>query len=219
MDTETFEELSAYKDGELSPEAAEKFEQKLQQNEELRDALLTMTQLDNSAKTVFDEMLSDTISLHQVSRITKAFDNQKRQKSGWNQNWWAPAIAASILALLVSGGVGYFAFEQYNTKLLAQIQAAQEADSQRLAKLLQEALETQVSGTAVKFSDPKSSVSMQVEPVHTYKSESGHWCREFNERIERDGVVEFRKGLACREQKGQWRRLKTTIEGESGGKL
>lgn len=165
MDSKTFEKLSAYKDGELSSEAAEQFEQQLQQNEELRAALLTLSFVDNNVKNVFNDMLDDAVSLKQVSLINKAFDSQKSVKPDWKQNKWMLAIAASILAFVISGGAGFYAFERYNSNLLGQIQATQTANNERLSKLLQETLETVVSGAVSEYSDPQSAVSMRIVPV------------------------------------------------------
>jgi len=215
----SFEHLSAYKDGEVSKETARYIETQLSGQKDTQDLLLQITKTDNEVKAAFDEMLELPVNLAHVAAINAAFANQKQNPAKWHQNRWVPAIAASILAALISMGLGLFAFEQYSSQLVSKIQLARQIENQAIATLLQDTLETKVSGAPAEFKDPATATSVKIVPTQTFKSTSGHWCREFSEQIKRDGVVEFRKGLACREAKGGWRRLKTTIEGDISKKL
>ncbi len=235
MDDKNFEKLSAYRDGEAKPEDTADIQRQLEEQEDARNALLQINKLDAGAKAVFGELLNDPVSEEHIQALGLAFD-QKFEKSPdkvvsftpqqgekstiyWAKNRWVPAIAASIAALIISVGIGTFAFEQYDAKVTTQIAQSQRLANEKLASLLQDTLETKVSGKAAEFTDTAGAISLKIVPIHTYKSSTGHWCREFSERIETNGVVEIRKGLACRETKGQWKRLSTTIEGEMGGRL
>lgn len=223
IDTGLYEKLSAYNDGELGADEAAAIEHKLTQDQDLRRALLDIKHADNTARTAFDDMLGQPVPLKAVAAIDRAFSDAaaatRRQSSDWRHSWWVPAVAASFAAVLLSGVVGLFAFENYSEKLVAELEQSRQSGNRELAELLQKTLENSVSGTAVEYADPATSTRLEIVPIHTYKSRSGHWCREFSERIEIDGIVELRKGLACRENQGGWRRLSTTIEGDQGGKL
>lgn len=235
MEDKNFEKLSAYRDGETSSEDTVDIQKQLEEQEEMRNALLRLNSLDAGTKAVFDEMLNEPVSEDHIHALGQAFDEKfkkspdevvsftTQEHDGAStrlvKNRWVPAIAASIAAVLISAGIGLFAFEQYDANVTMKIAESQRAANEKLASLLQDTLETKVSGKAAEFTDPAKLLSMKIIPIHTYKSNSGHWCREFSERIESNGVVEVRKGLACRETQGQWKRLSTTIEGESSGKL
>jgi hypothetical protein len=75
-------------------------------------------------------------------------------------------------------------------------------------------LETKASGTEVSFASGDADIHGSISPTRTYRSRTGHWCREFSEIVESGDVREHRRGLACREDSGGWQRLETTISGK-----
>lgn len=224
IDKDIYEKLSAYCDGELPADEAVAFERQIAENEELGLALLEMKRIDNGARAAFDDMLDQPVQLKTMAAINGAFsravaDGNAPRSSGWRRSRWLPAMAAAIGVLALSGIIGLFVLKQSNDLLVAELEQSRQASQKELADLLQKTLETAVSGTPVKYVDPGRKTRLEIVPIHTYKSRSGHWCREFSERIEIGGIVELRKGLACREDKGGWRRLKTVIKGASDGNL
>ncbi len=212
-DKELFEKLSQYKDGELPVEEREKISAELNEDDTLRHLLGDIEYVDARAAQEFEEMLNTPVSLKHVSSIHTAFE-KRRKSSNSNHRQWGAAIAASLVSVLVSGVIGFFAFEYQNEKLQQEIQQARISSNEMLANMFQVALEGRSSGEPLLYSDPVTQISFEFRPVKTYKSASGHWCREFEERIEQDGSFEVRQGIACREQQGRWYRLKTTINGE-----
>lgn len=210
----SFDEISAYRDGEVSREVAERIEHQLAEQDELKNLLIQVNKVDNDAKAYFDQLLAQPINIGVASRIENAFKEKERKSKMWLESRWVAAIAASLVAVLISSMVGWYTINTYNQKLLVEIQAAQKARDQSLAILLQEALETKPSHTPVEFVDLPAAESFKIIPTQTYKSTSGHWCRKFSERIERNGVVETRDGLACRKSKGGWQRLETVVTKE-----
>lgn len=70
---------------------------------------------------------------------------------------------------------------------------------------VQDALETKVSGQAFTWRDEEKRVAGSVTPLRTYKTRSGHFCREYLEvlLIAEDHRRE-RKRTACRVNPGRW---------------
>ncbi|WP_169567204.1 hypothetical protein [Sneathiella limimaris] len=213
-DKDLFENLSTYKDGELSEEESRKIRELIAENEDAASLYEGIKTVDEQASREFDAMLTAPVPLSHVSSIHAAFEAHNPPPAPRQAPWWTTAIAASIVSIMVSGVIGFFVFDHYVTSLRQEMQQARVSANDKLAVLFQEALEGRSSGQVISFTDPVAEISFELKPVKTYKSSSGHWCREFQERIEQDGRFEVRQGVACRELKGRWYRLKTTIDGE-----
>lgn len=70
---------------------------------------------------------------------------------------------------------------------------------------MQTALETHISGRGRQWSSPKYGFSGRVTPVRTWRSQSGHFCREFLEIVRLpSGSERIGKGRACRNAAGEW---------------
>lgn len=128
--------------------------------------------------------------------------------------WIGPVLAmAATVALAVGLGAGLS--EWRVGQRLDEMAARSSAEQAILARVLQEGLERRRSGEIEVGAD--ADFAAQLTPVRTYKSESGHWCREFTENIRRGGEDYVRRGVACRFEDG-WRRVETVIEGEEAGR-
>lgn len=69
---------------------------------------------------------------------------------------------------------------------------------------LQTALETLRSGARADWVGADEGFGY-VKPLRTWKSKSGHWCREFEERVYTStGDRINRRAVACRTGEGQW---------------
>lgn len=69
---------------------------------------------------------------------------------------------------------------------------------------VQVALETKPSGAAYAWQSLAGSIAGKVTPRRTFRTESGHFCREFTELIT-DGVDTVTLiHIACRDQDGYW---------------
>jgi len=75
--------------------------------------------------------------------------------------------------------------------------------NQRLHAIKQ-ALEQQLSGQWVPWTDRDSGAGGSVEPVFTVRSERNGWCREFRETLQTAGRSYDLLGTACREPTGIW---------------
>lgn len=130
--------------------------------------------------------------------------------------WLAPVTAmAATVALAV--GIGAWIGEKRLDDRLAAMDERARSEQALLASVLQEGLERRLSGEAHEVAANDFDFSASLTPVKTYKSVSGHWCREFEEIIRRGGEDLRRRGVACRLD-GGWRRVETVIEGEEAGR-
>jgi hypothetical protein len=112
-----------------------------------------------------------------------------------------------------SPGAFYIAERRAQTQIAA-YEARWKAGQRALEAALQDTLETKASGTEVSFASGDADIHGSISPTRTYRSRTGHWCREFSEIVESGDVREHRRGLACREDSGGWQRLETTISGK-----
>ena len=75
-------------------------------------------------------------------------------------------------------------------------------------------LETRTSGEAVSLSE-FGGQGESLMPVRTYKSVSGHWCREYVRDIMLEGRTIGIRGVACRTGEGEWVTVKAEpVEGK-----
>ena len=69
----------------------------------------------------------------------------------------------------------------------------------------QSALESKKSGDIASWTDRVVGVSVQVEPLNTFKGENGQFCRTYKQYLTRKGVTRIYSGVACRTGKLKWR--------------
>jgi surface antigen len=101
------------------------------------------------------------------------------------------AIAGSvILGGLVGGLIG------------DRLDAADRREAQAAAS---QALETSPTGTSVSWQNPDSGNSGTYTPTRTYQTESGQYCREYEQVIHIQGEEHKAYGTACRQEDGTWK--------------
>ena len=71
---------------------------------------------------------------------------------------------------------------------------------------VQKALEKSLSGRQTQWRASNGDFGF-VTPIETWKSTSGHWCRQFVETVSIDGATRDREAVACRVN-GRWRLAK-----------
>ncbi|WP_419904885.1 hypothetical protein [Kiloniella sp.] len=71
--------------------------------------------------------------------------------------------------------------------------------------VLQEALQTKTSGTALKKSSQE--VEISVTPLRTFKAENGRYCRDYERNLTFQQRSYPAKGTACKEPGGSWVRI------------
>lgn len=119
---------------------------------------------------------------------------------------WSGALVQSAAALLLVAGTFMFTTYWMQNRMddaVSNLAARMETDRALLAQTVQEALETRVSGEPVSISHQGEWIET-FTPVQTYKSKSGHWCRQYVRETKFSGMDMSIQGTACRDQSGTW---------------
>lgn len=69
----------------------------------------------------------------------------------------------------------------------------------------QRALEYNETGYASSWQNPDSGKQVYFEPIETYQTSSGQYCREYRTQVEVGSGVEEAYGTACRQPDGSWK--------------
>lgn len=69
----------------------------------------------------------------------------------------------------------------------------------------QRAFETAPTGQSSAWRNPDSGNSGTITPTRTYQTNSGQYCREFQQTITVGGQTQSAYGTACRQPDGSWR--------------
>ena len=112
-------------------------------------------------------------------------------------------MAAALV--LVAGTFAFTSFwmQSRMDDAVSSLAAHLETERILLAQTVQEALETKVSGEPV-FIGQEGDWSEVLTPIKTYRSKSGHWCRQYLRETTFGGIDLSIKGTACREENGTW---------------
>lgn len=173
---------------------------------------------DHEARTLFRDMSRDNDLLNLASmhygqfvvddRLTGVIDEEfaKRRKPAWKRLIEHPALRqTAAAATLIAGTFGFTSFWMENRveNAILQVAAQMEAERDVLATAVQDALETKLSGEVTRIRDDQA-WSESFAPIKTYKSTSGHWCREYLRETSVGGYNLTIHGTACRDQEGHW---------------
>lgn len=79
------------------------------------------------------------------------------------------------------------------------------ADRLAMQQSTQVALEKNKTGTKSTWRNPDSGNEGTITPTRTYKTDSGQFCREYQQTITVGGKTEQGYGRACRQPDGSWR--------------
>lgn len=208
MGNVTFEMLSAYHDREVGTDEAARMRRDLLSDDEAREILSALEQVDDRIREAFAEGLDQPVPLQLARTVRSGFAARKRASVARVVVRWAGPMAAA-LAIVVLGN--HWSAQRVEGEL-----AEREQQIAALAdKAVQDALEHALSGARVSLADDRMASMVSITPTRTYKSESQHWCREFTEELMVDGERVTRFGLACREADGGWRRVQTNTPGST----
>ncbi len=190
--------LLAYLDGELAAAEAEALEADLARDASLAERLQAFA---GSGALLHAALAPATHG--RMPRLPEP-DFTERPVTSWRRFAPYAAVAASV-ALLIGAGLG-FGTGEFLARRNFELAGEQRARDAALAEAtLRRALETQVSGTPVRWENPDSGASGAVKPTRTFKNHSDQFCREY-ERVETVGArTETISGIACRGDDGQWR--------------
>ncbi|MET1416206.1 hypothetical protein ABVF61_28310 [Roseibium sp. HPY-6] len=119
--------------------------------------------------------------------------------------WSSPMvqIAASVVMVACTFLFTAFWMQSRMDNAVASLAAHMETERILLAQTVQEALETRVSGEPV-YIGQEGAWTDVLTPIKTYKSKSGHWCREYVRQTTFGGLDLTIQGTACRDENGTW---------------
>lgn len=138
--------------------------------------------------------------------IDREFDKRSPQHLRRAQPFWSSPMVQIAAALVLMAGTfmttSFWMQSRMDTAMVA-LAAHMETERMLLAKTIQETLETKVSGEPV-YIGQDGAWSDVLTPVRTYKSKSGHWCREYTRQTTFSKRALTIRGTACRDENGTW---------------
>jgi len=206
------ERLVAYLDGELDVAEAGVVESAIASDPELAASAAALGADLATIRAAYGEPLRTEVPERLIAAVDSAFAERRTKHGDVRRSYLRHpalgAVAACVVAVVVGlAGANYFA-ERSVKREIARVEAARAADQTIVQAAIARALETQVSGSQARWSNPDSGSEGTIEPLRTFKTSSGQWCREFAHSAEYRGWWERRttsRAIACRESDGRWK--------------
>ncbi|MCB1790030.1 MAG: hypothetical protein KDJ27_08580 [Gammaproteobacteria bacterium] len=186
--------LGAYVDGELGAQESQAVRNVLDTDHETRSYVEKIRGLNEALSSAYAPIASEQIplSIHGVVH---------RYRKSLVQRVLPFALAASLAVIAVLL-IRQVALDDQMQDQLAKIQA-------QMALLRAQTLENVPSGTVASWSVVPGKARIEVMPVRTYRTADSRFCREYEERVDEGGIVEVRRGIACRSGKAEWADLRS----------
>ena len=196
MTTFTDEELSAFLDGELSPERAGELERARLDDQDLADRLARLSEANARFTQAFEPIADLPVPEHLLALVedqpTSPASDEKiiafPQKANLFARWSTPLAAAACLMLGLGVGVQWAPTSSPSSDALV-LAGTVDAGSH-----LYEVLETVASGQT----------RYDLTPSLTYPASNGGFCREVDSATART--------LACRDEQGGWTVLASMLQ-------
>jgi surface antigen len=189
-------------------------------SEDERAALLRRIEATASGQELLEQMSKDNTLLQtavaapvpdeSMARFEALIDREfaKREAPVLHHahiSWTGVMIQIAAALVMVAGT---FAFTTYwmQTRMdnaVSSLAAHMETERVLLAQTVQEALETKVSGEPV-FVGQEGDWTEVLTPIKTYRSKSGHWCRQYLRQTTFSKLDLAIRGTACRDENGTW---------------
>ncbi|MES0884843.1 hypothetical protein [Roseibium sp. SCP14] len=200
------QEIGKILDGEGSGEERAMLLAKIRGDEDSEKCLRQVAE-DNALlqDTVPAELPADSLDRFQAV-IDREFEKRGTPAKPHARPFWSNAIVQMAAALVLIAGTFMFTSIWMQSRMddaVASLAAHLETERILLTQSVQEALETRVSGETV-FIGQEGDWTEVLTPIKTYKSKSGHWCRQYLRQSTFGGRDLSIRGTACREQDGTW---------------
>ncbi|ASP35117.1 hypothetical protein [Labrenzia sp. VG12] len=180
--------------------------EKIEQQDGGRELLEKMSR-DN---TVLQEAVPAAVPDHSMDRfqalIDREFARREQPVSRPGVSSLNTVFVQMAAALVLIAGTFVFTSFWMQSRMddaVSSLAAHMETERILLAQTVQQALETKVSGEPV-FIGQEGDWSEVLTPIKTYRSKSGHWCRQYLRETTFGGLDLSIKGTACREENGTW---------------
>jgi surface antigen len=122
-----------------------------------------------------------------------------REERRW---WYVPAIGHFAAFDEARDGV------PRRRELIAwrRLESSAERDADEASALLQQALETLVSGQELSWTSADRRRKITVAPIRTFQRDA-LYCRDYRLSTTQDGAASLEEGTACRSPDAVWRRI------------
>lgn len=207
--------LGAFLDGELEADRTAEIAAALAEDGDLARRLEALRRNDARLGAAISQAGAEGLAGFQAT--VERLAGEKLSAGAVDQPWgrrfaptsWPMMLAASFAGILFGLTIGFYAatsVSERNSQMLAQAHTAEQVE---IARAVDRALETLVSGRQLEWRARATGAAGWVSPVRTYQAKNGQWCREYVLRTSaKAGAVQTR-AVACREGQGRWRtRLK-----------
>lgn len=227
--------LIAYVDGELDSQTAREVESKIAADADVRRHVEHLRALAALTRIAFNDTLHEAVpqalkdaalgrtadaSSHHAGSATVVPFSPRPQVGVLRR--MAPhslAAAAAVFGLVLGlgGGVQYSEKSTSKSLQLAALSLQQDQGAMELA--LNKALEVNISGNALTWTNPDSGRSAAFTPVRTYQDKAGKFCREYRKDVTSSSQTDTTFGLACRDENGAWKTRYLILEEGAGQNL
>lgn len=230
--------LIAYVDGELDSQTAREVEAKIATDADARQTVEHLRALAALTRIAFNDTLHEAVpqalkdaALGRTLKDTGAVIEHSGpgnvvsfapKPQGGVLRRMAPhgfAAAAAVMGLVLGLGGGVQYSEKSTSKSLQLAALALQQDQGSMDQALNKALEVNVSGNALTWTNPDSGRSAAFTPVRTYQDKAGKFCREYRKDVTASSKTDTTFGLACRDENGAWKTRYLILEDGAGQHL
>ena len=207
----------AYLDREMDPQQRTGFETQLFTDARLRALYRALGYNDARLKDELGAVLDLPVPAALRTAIDREFAARHARTSRGMASLHWKQVAAVVAIVVGSVAVAGAWIGRNIDGAVSELAATLEADRQTLSGAVAKALETNRSGVSEAWAGAGGSGGT-ITPVNTYRSVSGHWCREYLQEIRLGGEDVKVRGLACRSDSGEWITLRAgpASDGMSG---
>lgn len=197
--TRQFDEitLSAYVDGELDPATMREVEAFVETDAEARKYVVNAVKTTARLRSFTNEAMQEAVPERLINVIRPRQKNEKGRRPAFHTLF---RMAAAVVLVLLGFGAGSLMLPDGDGKISALVTPFPASYS----RVVDEALEHNLSGSPRQWQAPGDPLAITVTPVRTYRDKDGQYFREY--RLEVATGTERRQinGLAYR-QDGKWK--------------
>ncbi|MBX6323368.1 MAG: hypothetical protein IRY94_16210 [Rhodospirillaceae bacterium] len=195
----TLERLMAYADGELDEEESRIVERCVAADPGLAEQLAALRQQDS--------LLRSALKAFERTPVPPAARDAVLASAvpPWSwRRWLIPAFGMAAAVVVAAIAAGWTTANRIEHRLAA-LEATRAEDQRYIDQVVSQALESTVSGQAVKWQEPQRGLQGTVTPIRTYRAVNGQWCREYENIVMAGGTARHHHAVACREGENAWR--------------